>query len=84
MTAERRAQILRANEELAGEALRTLGVACRSLPKDALSQKTFDEDIEQELVFLGLIGMIDPPREEAKACRRARERRRHPSDHDHR
>ena len=35
LTAERRAEILANNEELAGEALRTLGVAFRSLPKDA-------------------------------------------------
>ncbi len=61
----RRADILDANEGLAGEALRTLGVAFRSLPKDAWS-KTFDQRIEQDLVFIGLIGMIDPPREEAR------------------
>ncbi|KAA0223706.1 cation-translocating P-type ATPase [candidate division KSB1 bacterium] len=66
LTAERRAEILRTNEELAGEALRTLGVAFRSLPKDALQSKEADERFEQELVFLGLIGMIDPPRAEAK------------------
>src|SRR3546814_1238259 len=61
----RRANILAANEGLAGEALRTLGVAFRSLPKDAWSE-TFDQRIEQDLVFIGLIGMIDPPREEAR------------------
>ena len=66
LTAERRAEILKTNEELAAEALRTLGVALRSLPKDALKQEEVDEFVEQELVFLGLIGMIDPPREEAK------------------
>ena len=66
LTAERRAQILQINEELAGAALRTLGVALRSLPKDSLKQEDVDEGIEHELVFLGLIGMIDPPREEAK------------------
>ena len=66
LTAERRSEILKTNEELAGEALRTLGVALRSLPKDALKQEEMDERVEQELVFLGLIGMIDPPREEAK------------------
>jgi len=66
LTAERRAEILQINEELAGEALRTLGVAFRSLPKDALKHEEADERVEQELVFLGLIGMIDPPREEAK------------------
>jgi Ca2+-transporting ATPase len=66
LTAERRAEILKTNEELAGEALRTLGVAARSLPKDILKHEEVDERVEQELIFLGLIGMIDPPREEAK------------------
>lgn len=66
LTAERRAEILQTNEELAGQALRTLGVAARSLPKDAFNHEEADERVEQELVFLGLIGMIDPPREEAK------------------
>ena len=37
LTPARRAEILRANEELAGQALRTLGVAFRSLPKDGLA-----------------------------------------------
>jgi len=69
----RRVEILQANEELAGEALRTLGVAFRSLPKDALEQSDVDERIEQDLVFAGLIGMMDPPREEGKrAVSRAR------------
>jgi Ca2+-transporting ATPase len=63
LTARRRAEILASNEDLAGQALRTLGLAFRSLPKDA---SDFDEDVEQDLVFLGLIGMIDPPRDEAK------------------
>jgi Ca2+-transporting ATPase len=66
LTAERRAELLKINEELASEALRTLGVAFRLLPKDAFKGEEVDERIEQELVFLGLIGMIDPPREEAK------------------
>jgi P-type Ca2+ transporter type 2C len=63
---ERRAEILKVNEELAGEALRTLGVAYRSLPAGALETDEVDEHVEQDLVFAGLIGMIDPPREEAK------------------
>ena len=55
------------NEQLASEALRTLGVAFRSLPADALEgANSSDPSIEQELVFLGLVGMIDPPREEVK------------------
>jgi Ca2+-transporting ATPase len=66
LTPERRAAILARNDELAGEALRTLGVAFRSLPRDANNGGGFDEAVERDLVFLGLIGMIDPPRPEAK------------------
>jgi P-type Ca2+ transporter type 2C len=66
LSAERRAEILRINEALAGEALRTLGIAYRALPKDALAREELDERVEQDLVFLGLIGMIDPPRDEAR------------------
>ncbi len=66
LTAERRAAIASANEELAGEALRTLGLAFRSLPKDASAAHGFEDAVEHDLVFLGLIGMIDPPRDEAK------------------
>jgi P-type Ca2+ transporter type 2C len=68
LTAQRRAEIARINEELAGEALRTLGVGFRSVPKDGLTREELDDRIEHDLVFLGLIGMIDPPREEAKAA----------------
>jgi Ca2+-transporting ATPase len=63
---ERRAEIVEVNEELAGEALRTLGVAFRSLAADALEVDEVDERVEQNLVFAGLIGMIDPPRAEAR------------------
>jgi Ca2+-transporting ATPase len=61
----RRAQILQANEALAHEALRTLGVAFRTLPRGEVPA---GERVERELVFAGLIGMIDPPRAEAKAA----------------
>jgi Ca2+-transporting ATPase len=67
LTSERRAAIVRANAELAARAMRTLGVAARELPADALhSDSEPDEGVERDLVFLGLIGMIDPPRDEAK------------------
>jgi Ca2+-transporting ATPase len=65
LTAERRAEILQRNEEMAGAALRTLAVAFRSLPAGAFECDEVDERVERDLVFAGLIGMIDPPREEA-------------------
>lgn len=70
---ERRSEILKATEELAGEALRTLGAAYRRVPKAPAEATELDESAEHDLVFAGLIGMIDPPREEAKeAVARAR------------
>ncbi|SDY13376.1 cation-translocating P-type ATPase [Nitrosomonas sp. Nm58] len=69
----RKAEILKTNEALAREALRTLAVAFRLLPVDAFNAEEVSECVEQELVFAGLIGMIDPPRAEAKeAVARAR------------
>src|SRR5262245_24871910 len=65
LTSERRAAIQAAIEQLASEALRTLGTAYRTLEHDAITG-TLGEDVEQELVFLGVIGMIDPPRPEAQ------------------
>jgi Ca2+-transporting ATPase len=68
LTPERRTEILNVNEALAGEALRTLGVAGRWLEEDVLADYAArpDQRVEQSLVFAGLIGMIDPPRPEAK------------------
>ncbi|RJS83261.1 cation-translocating P-type ATPase [Candidatus Bathyarchaeota archaeon] len=60
-----REAILRKNEEMASEALRVLGVAYKELKTS--NPKVLDETtVETGLVFIGLVGMIDPPREEAK------------------
>jgi Ca2+-transporting ATPase len=75
LTSERRAEILQVNESLAGEALRTLGVALHWLPDETAERAIAapDAGVEQNLVFAGLIGMIDPPRAEARdAVARAR------------
>ncbi|SFN10820.1 Ca2+-transporting ATPase [Formivibrio citricus] len=67
LTPERRTAILTSIEDLAQEALRTLGVAYRLLHRDALTGNLCEEH-ENEMVFLGVIGMIDPPRPEAAAA----------------
>jgi Ca2+-transporting ATPase len=65
LTKQKHQSILRINEEMASEALRLLGLAYRELPEGVLED--FDEEnVEMRLVFVGLVGMIDPPREEAK------------------
>ncbi len=66
LSAGRRTEILKTTEGLAKEALRTLGVAYRVFPKVTGENDLDYESIEQDLVFVGLVGMIDPPREEAK------------------
>ncbi len=63
LTAARRAEIQNANEALAAQALRTLGVAFRTLGDGNAPPH---EEMERGLVFLGLVGMIDPPRAEAR------------------
>jgi Ca2+-transporting ATPase len=76
----RRAEISKRNDTLAGQALRNLAIATRTVPAASLGvdpQAVGDsrgmsielpDDIEQDLVLLGVVGMIDPPRPEAKAA----------------
>ncbi len=68
LTDERRAAVLRDVDRLAAEALRTLAVAYRPLPGDEAPPPGDAPDpaaIERELVYLGVAGIIDPPRPEA-------------------
>lgn len=61
-------RVLKMNSEMASNALRVLGIAYRELPKETM--EFVEEDIERNLVFVGLVGMIDPPREETIEARR--------------
>ncbi len=65
LTPERRRDIQNSIDELAHEALRTLGVAYRYLDRNKITG-AISEEQEEELVWLGAVGMMDPPREEAK------------------
>ena len=62
LTGPRRERILAANDRMAGDGLRVLGVAFRALPE--LPGRPSPESLERELAFLGMIGMTDPPRAE--------------------
>jgi Ca2+-transporting ATPase len=64
LTPEKRRLISEVNERLASDALRVLGVAYR--PLRTLPDTPTVEDIERDLTFVGLVGMIDRPRPEAK------------------
>jgi Ca2+-transporting ATPase len=66
MTDERREQIAAQNDALSRQALRVLAVCERSLPNE-LTDYTPDT-VETDLTFLGLVGMIDPPRPEVSAA----------------
>lgn len=60
-------------ESMSGDALRVLAIAYKEI--DALPEQITSEELENGLHFMGLVGMIDPPRPEAKQavalCRRA-------------
>ncbi|MBC7122411.1 MAG: calcium-transporting P-type ATPase, PMR1-type, partial [Pseudothermotoga sp.] len=60
MSEKDREQILQSNHRMAQDGLRVLAVAYKSVKEGQY------QDLEQDMVFLALIGMIDPPRPEVK------------------
>lgn len=68
-------QILNAAEKMGQKGLRVLAFACKNIDIDQLKENLSTSDLDTGLVFLGLQGMIDPPRDEAitaiRSCRDA-------------
>ena len=66
MTEEKRREILDKNHSMADKALRVLAAAKRNW--NAVPEDVTPENLEQDLCFIGLTGMIDPIRPEVKAA----------------
>ncbi|MEH1843762.1 MAG: cation-translocating P-type ATPase [Nostoc sp.] len=73
LTEEQRQKILAENDQMASKGLRVLGFAYKPLTQ--IPPEGSDEIFEQDLVWLGLVGMLDAPRPEVRAavqeCRNA-------------
>ena len=70
LVAAERTKLLAVNASMAKDALRVLGIAYKEFSNQ---DQYSDEQVEKDLVFLGYVGMMDPPRDEAvdavKVCR---------------
>jgi Ca2+-transporting ATPase len=64
LTEEMKARIVAANDQLAGQGQRVLGVAFR--PLDEQPDEADEAALEREMTFIGLVAMIDPPRPEVR------------------
>jgi Ca2+-transporting ATPase len=70
LTPARKKEILSKNDEFASQALRVLGFGFKQISE----KKKYDFSDENDLIFTGLVGMIDPAREEVKdAIKKAKE-----------
>ena len=61
---EYKKEISKQNEQMAKEALRVLGMAYKELNHEPTEEEM--KNIEKDLTYVGMVGMIDPPREEVK------------------
>ena len=65
-------EVLNKAEEMAGQGLRIIGLAYKNIPSE---KRMIESNDTSEMIFLGLQGMIDPPREEVieaiRKCKRA-------------
>ena len=64
ISAEQKEKISLSNQKMARRALRVLGLAYKTV--DQLYDAPSTDNVEQDLIFVGLVGMIDPERPEAK------------------
>lgn len=73
LSPQKKAEIEKKNEEMAARALRVLALAFRECP--CCPENLCLKNLDGNLIFVALVGMIDPPRKEAKeavaACKRA-------------
>ena len=63
LSPQRRKELLDQVVELSGQGYRTLGVAYR--PATSTDSRSFNQDAEHDLIFIGTVGIIDPARQEA-------------------
>jgi len=61
---EMKSRLKKANEEMASQALRVIALAYREM--SSLPEKMVASEMEDHFIFVGMAGMIDPPREEVK------------------
>ncbi|MEM2942732.1 MAG: HAD-IC family P-type ATPase, partial [Candidatus Bathyarchaeia archaeon] len=66
LSEEGKRRILDVNERMASEGLRVLAMAYRNLPATVNPTESAGTYVEQDFTFVGLAGMMDPPRTEAK------------------